>query len=230
MNCWQKLVDMTGFAEVSNELQKKFKDTFLRVENKEKGTVHYGTFQGESMNGDGFALRCNTGVLSIPFNHNELIDITVPKVETGCYTSYGQVKGLVYFSTLPHRQWKKGLCAGNSLVSAPINYYAKNTFSDNYFKYCITDILTQEYPKNLDHAIARMLEHKFPSFAVNNSFGISLNFQDKDESILFLWYKEFLIGKVYPKQKQIVVENDVFFQEVIDSCHQWCPNYKVNLL
>ena len=83
--------------------------------------------------------------------------------------------------------------------------------------------------KELDDAIAFMDKEQYYGYALNRSFGITLNFSSENDTYLILFYKHFIVGKVLRGKKTIIVENDIFLQEILDTKHKWCPNYGVEV-
>lgn len=225
MNCWQLLTDMENFDDVSNEMIKKYKETILKVENTTTKKVVYGYLL--NANADFFTIRSSKEILEIEFNHPQDLVISIPSVQVGCYSDYSYTRSLVIFNTLPHRQWKKGLCSGNSIVINAVNNLQHT--ATNLFRESIMGILENPVTQTLDQAIQDLYQNKMYGVACNRSFGITLNYNNKDENLLILFFKQYPIGIVNKKEKHIEVKNKIFLQEILDTRKDWCPNYEVSV-
>lgn len=228
MNCWQTLTDMISFEDVASELNKKYRDTWLKVESPTHPTK-FGVFHGQH-NEDDFVFKNfhgnDTFVEFIKFNHDPTISISIPKPDLGCYTSMNNKK-LVVFSNLPHRQWKRGLCQGNASISDVVESYRIG--NSNGFNEHILSVLNPKESNTLEEALEFLDKEEYYGCAINRSFGITLNFTTINDSFVLLFYKQYLIGKVLRKKKRILLENDLFLQELIDTKHNWCADYEVIL-
>jgi len=229
MNCWQTLTDMKSLEDVNSEMQKKYRDTWLKISMGDEDPI-FGMFQGNN-NPDSYLLKTmdkglNWNTIEYHFDHHPLLSITVPKPEIGCYST-NKTKQLVVFNTLPHRQWKRGLCKGNSTIFNVIGNYSNGAVND--FNGCIVDVLHNTKTYTLEEAITTLNTEKSYGVAINRNFGITLNFNSTNDSFLFLFYRQYLIGKVLRNKKRIILENELFLQEVIDSRHTWCPDYEVTV-
>ena len=225
MNCWQKLTDMEDLPKVNSELQKRYKDTWLQFRSSAWNETKFGMFLGNNHDDNYYVKILGEGTVTLPFKHSEDLEISVPKPETGCYTDE-VTRSLMTFSVLPHRQWKRGLYKGNAIIMPAIKAYNEG---NNIFGDAITSVLVPKENKELDDAIAFMDKEQFYGYALNRSFGITLNFSSENDTYLILFYKHFIVGKVLRGKKTIIVENDIFLQEILDTKHKWCPNYEVEV-
>lgn len=229
MNSWQELTDMIELQDVNSEVNKKYKDTYLRIDHTDDTTQH-GLFIGNH-NDENYLVRIlshddsdKEQTILVPYNHNDTIKISIPKPKVGCYTSRFD-KDLFVFNTLPHRQWKKGLCKGNSMVRG--NHQSTDPYR-NYHN-TIKSVVDPLPDCTLTDAIKFMNTEKYYGRALNREFGITLNYTSMNDSYFILFYKQFIVGKVLRNKEKIIVENQIFLQEVIDAKPIWFPNYEIKV-
>lgn len=225
---WEDLTDMTEINAALNEMSKKYKDTVLGVFDKQTGENYYAQL-GE-VNTQYVGLYTATKDKKVLVTNRD-VEMFVPKVSTGCYTSV-KAKGLVVLSYLPHRQWKKGLCKQNTEIAQVLNYYRPYSLVTNDFNQVIFEILDNvglQNNRTLDKAFKFLDENDFHGVSLNRNFGITVNFNDTDTNKYFLFHERYVIGYILRKEKQIVIENDIFLQEVLDTQHDWCSDYKVKV-
>ena len=219
---------MISLEDVASELNKKYRDTWLKVESPTH-PPKFGVFQGQHSEDDFIFKKYSdkeTSVELIKFNHDPAISISIPKPDLGCYTSIHNKK-LVVFSSLPHRQWKRGLCKGNTNIFDVVESYRMDGY--NQFNEHILSVLIPKENNTLEEALEFLDKEEYYGYAINRSFGITLNFTTITDSFVLLFYKQYLIGKVLRKKKRILLENDLFLQELIDTKHNWCADYEVIL-
>ena len=97
---WEDLTDMTEINAALNEMSKKYKDTILGIFDKQTGENYYA--QLSEVNTQYVVLQTATKHKKVLVTNRD-VEMFVPKVSTGCYTSV-KAKGLVVLSYLPHRQ------------------------------------------------------------------------------------------------------------------------------
>ena len=222
MNSWQLLTDMTSMNDVNSEMAKKYKDTWLQIKSEDE--ISYGLFHG-NYEDNSYVLKVwspeykEWNQIVYLFDHPDYQSFTIPKPAYGCYTSKNLTQAVI-FSQLPHRQWKRGLCKQN--------HYAKTVVgSSNSFNEAVLNILMPMESMTISEALKVMDEQELKSIALNRNFIISLNFSSKNDTFLLLLYHNYIIGKVLRGKKQIQIENPIFLQEVLDTKHNWCPDYEV---
>ncbi len=227
---WQELTDMESLPEAVNEMTKRYKDTVLCLANKHVPNkvvcVSYEHFTG----GTFYFISPNGNEYKIGFNDLDL-DVFVPKPRTGCYTSYKH-KTLVVLTTLPHRQWKRGLCKQNTYIVNAVDFLRKGNYTSNIFGNTIQDILEDKSlqdTRTIAQAIIMLSKGYYKGVSLTRDFGVTLNFFDQDNNKLFLFHHNNIIGHVKIKEKVIVVENDIFLQEVLDTKQQWAADFGVTL-
>lgn len=228
MNPFKFLTDMEDRGQVLDEMQKKYKNTILLLRRKDAPAT-YVTYRGCSDNQE----RVYFYTLTTPDNqyatiemfYDEEAEVTIPKPELGCYTANGK---LVVLQTLPHRQWRKGLCSGNTSIQYVFEpgKHAKS----NSFDYCIGEVLlNNQAERTVDDALAYMSkEPNTVGVHITRNFGLIENFFSTDDFV-FLYHFKNLIGLVYPKENKIVIENKTFLQEVLDTQNSWCSNYRIEV-
>lgn len=224
---WEELTDMSDVVPASQEMSKKYRDTLLGIKKTGEKEIFYGFLTNAYA--DNYIFQGSKTTLKVSAM-DETVEVFVPKVPTGCYTSVRQ-KGLCVLSYLPHRQWKKGLCKQNTDITNVFNYYSKFGVPENIFNKVIMDIVENQglqQQRTLDEVFTFLdKNNQFTSVHINRDFGLSTNLTDMDENKYYLFHERYLIGYVLRKEQKIVVENIIFMQEVIDSQSSWCPNYKV---
>ena len=227
---WETLTDMSNVVQALQELSKKYRDTVLGITFKDKQKTIYGTL--EDVNTTYCYFNTKDGQIKISVT-DENVDIFIPKVATGCYTAIKH-KSLYVLSYLPHRQWKKGLCKQNTEVIHVPSLYTSYYAIHNDFNPTIQDILENtglQQDRTIDKAFKFLDENNdFSGVSLNRNFGITLNFTDEDVNKYYIFNDRYLIGYILRNEQKIIVENDIFLQEVIDTQNVWCPNYKVNIV
>lgn len=227
MNPFKFLTDMEDRNAVLEEMSKKYKGTILCI-NSPGQQYSYGNYRGHSddmktlyfniLSKDNEPIECI-------IDYNQEIEVTIPKLELGCYTAGNK---LVVLQTLPHRQWKKGLCDGNTIIYSP--YEPADYGTKNYFNNYIHEILLEnQEQQTITTAVEKLkTNNTLLGTHINRNFGLIENFFNADP-FYFLYHYQFLIGKVYPEEQRILVENKHFLQEVLDAKQELGYNYRIEV-
>ena len=148
---------------------------------------------------------------------NQSFDYSFPKVGLFNYEY-----GMVYFYRLPERQWKRGIVGSNSQMVDPLKdiklkipelYKFYNSKIGLGFKE-LEAAYSEQFPSCIDDAVADLLSFKYEARAISPMFGLSLS--SMDESSLILWKHTSMIGLLSLKEKEIVIKNQAFAQEIAD--------------
>lgn len=214
MNIWQRLTDfnVSNNEELGNEVLKKYKNTYLFLEqNERKIPVYLRSYE------DGYYYVLDENDVYIKLNTNtktELFNFKPIK----CL--FNHEKHCLYIYKNPARQFKRGVCQENTSISDPIlnlnsranglikieHKYLQSLINENYYSF---DILHDKIKtKNVY------------SGALDKNFMISLSITN-DPSLLFVWYHTTLIG--YINNNKLYCKNPYFAQEVYDNRHLFKP-------
>jgi len=217
MKQWQNLTDMLTNQDVFDEMSKKYKNTILGIKTNVKSI--YATFIG---NDDMFVFRDEHGQ-QLKIADNTDMEIFIPNPEKGLYnTPYGAMM----YQRNPKRQWKRGLNAENVQVfsiNLSVTHRGRPQANTNKFDIAWSHILPEEtnQPITMAEALERAKERG--SAAINRTYGVVLHPKEPDGFVLL--HHRYQIGTV--RDGVIKVLNNIFRQEVLDTCNQWCPTYEV---
>jgi hypothetical protein len=217
MKLWQKLTDLFDNQGVQQEMLKRYKDTILSIVVGSK--VVYGMYRG--MNDENMHLFRDANHNTILLADDTEYDVFVPRFTPGAYNTE---KGVVFVTTNPARQWKRGLCSNNTEI-IPLQCSFSNTLRANQFSQHIYEVLDESKQRFVSLDEARDKATEIGSYAINREFSVCLN-PVEDTDTLYLFYKHCIIGTV--DGNTITLLNPVFKQEVLDTQRSWCPNYGVN--
>jgi hypothetical protein len=182
-------------ADSFEDFCRKYQDTFVILD---KSILAFCAINGDELH-------------LVTKDHGKIILKASPKTFDRI-SNYFPQKGLynindriVFFVRTARRQWKRGLCSGNSSLK-PIIYFEINpAFNVN----TIHQLFYPEYPPSLDKALTIP---RWKSIALSLNFGITLSEKEKYDATL--WYNQTIIGYISQAKKQIHLVNDLFQNEV----------------
>ena len=224
MNCFEELTDMLHPEQITQEMNKKYKDTYLYLQLGDKNM--YAMYHGSMDNNMQHLFKGRENkewiTIKLPLNHKDNVRISIPKFH-GCYSTN---TNLAIIQTLPHRQWKKGICRQNTDVYIPVDFHAG--LDGNQFNNRFVEILEEDQTeRTLDEAIKAIETNQNRiGTHITRDFGLLLNY-GSTEDCYRLFFFGYLIGSVYPKTKTILIENNIFLQEILDTVRYWAPTYEV---
>jgi len=223
MKPWQRLTDIKGDANILDEMYKKYKGTILGISDPEDPTFtpKYAYYTGVSNDHDYHYLKDQTGnniSLSVDTNY----EVFIPDPPRGMYNT---TNGAVLFYRKPFRQHKRGLGEGTAAIERLHNLVTIGQ-TKNHFEAYIFDVLYDQQIRGRTLEKCFELANEFGSAAVNREFAISLHTQNTTGYQLY--YENRLLGDI--TKDEILLGNSLFYQEIIDRQHTWCPNHKVRIM
>jgi hypothetical protein len=204
MRNWQNLTHLFDQEEICEEMKKKYQGSILGITIPSGKTV-YAVYQRFM---DGFHLFKDMDGVTLRLEHNTDCNVFIAFPEKGLYNT---PTGMVYFRRLPYRQYRKGITEENSCASDVLIEILTGGRAYNGVMKNVKHILEAQYPIHIDAAL-EMLQG-MPSVALNRDFGFSHPYTE--DKHFFLYYLNNVIGFV--RDKEIVIKNHVFFQEVLDA-------------
>jgi len=223
MKPWQRLTDIFGLHQIAEEMSKKYKGTILGIDDPEDPTFKtvYGYYQGINNDGNFHLLKDKQGnkiQLSIDTN----FEVFIPDPQRGMYNT---TKGAVLFYRKPFRQHKRGLGEGTAMIETLESTIIKNGLN-NWFETYIYDVLEGMKYRTIDLVDAFKHTDTYGSSAITRNFAMSLH--TVKPTGYNLYYENRLIGDI--TEDTILLGDDLFYQEIIDSKDTWCPNHKVRIM
>jgi len=223
MKPWQRLTDIKGEQNILDEMYKKYKGTILGISDPEDPTFKpkYGYYNGTDTDQQFHYLKDQTGdrmSLSVDTNY----EVFIPDPPRGMYNT---INGAVLFYRKPFRQHKRGLGDGTAMIERLHGTIAP-AIQRNWFESYIFDVLYDQQIRGRTIEKCFEMADEFGSAAVNREFAISLHTQK--ESGYQLYYENRLLGDI--TKDEILLGNGLFYQEIIDRQHTWCPNHKVRIM
>ena len=208
MNIFERLTDLPGASKgiCLSEFDKRYQHTYLYVHNVPNKTKVLAQYRGLNINSQ-LLFSNETCQFTLDY-YAEDVDITIPNPEKGYYSD-GSI--LVYFSRMPFRQWKRGLTKSNSYLmkfNVKLKPNGLNNVLDAYY-YLLSFDLVQTLPEALQKADA------YGEAIIDRDFCVSGHIV-KEEGYL-LWYHNCIVGEILAETKEVIVQNDVFLQEVLDN-------------
>jgi len=223
MKPWQRLTDIFGQHQITEEMSKKYRGTILGISDPDDPTFKtiYGYYHGINDNGDFHILKdkeSNRMQLSVDTN----FEVFIPDPPRGMYNTK---MGAVLFYRKPFRQHKRGLGDGTAMIELLDNTIRKGDIR-NWFESYIYDVLHDQQIRGRTLGKCFELTNEFGSAAINREFAMSLH--TVQPTGYHLYYENRLIGDI--TEDTIMLGSDLFYQEVIDSQDTWCPNHKVRIM
>ncbi len=211
MRAWSLLTDLFNPDQINAELDKKYRDTYVKISignssfyGRYRGFTDEGFYKFKTTSNDDITLVADTDAV-----------ISYEQIKLGLYNT---IDGAMVVHTLPHRQWKRGLCEKNtaieSLSSNVINGLRGNNFNI-YFK----DVFeTPQLQEELTLAKALTIldtSNTLYTLALNRKWAVLNNIETDDPSVYHLCYYTTIVAKI--KNKQILVTNGAFTQEILEA-------------
>lgn len=214
MAAWADLTDSFNNEQQISEMQKKYENCYLFVKPEGKGPI-LCLYKGYD---DGYHKFSDIHGMLIRIHHNTNAEIICLHPEKGLFNAIGR---MFYYSKLPNRQYRRGVCKDNCLIVDPVLslWIEKSFFNGDVLQYAFNTIYLP-----LKEVLQNLRSRLSVSLAFSKDFGISQSIT-KDRSQLLLWYHDTCIGYITDKDV-IVVCNPYFEQEVIDNIKLFAP-YKV---
>jgi hypothetical protein len=220
-NIWQKLTDLTDRNQANEEMVKKFKDTIVRL--VIGGKNFYCLYRGYGANGNHHFNDEVEGKIEL----HEFTEYTVETIalQPGFYPT--SVNLALYAEPLPNRQWKKGLCRGNTYINH-VSAMLYSTSWQNSFQH-----LWIELVKNLDRtetysiaqAVQQLEQKKQFSHYLDRNFALCLN--NTEETKYCLMFLTSKVANIDHIKKEILMIDNTFLQEVLDNRALWLGDYGV---
>lgn len=223
MKPWQRLTDIFGQHQIVEEMSKKYRGTVLGISDPEDQTFKtvYGYYYGINDTNDFHILRDKEGnrmLLSVDTN----FEVFIPDPPRGMYNTKN---GAVLFYRKPFRQHKRGLGDGTAMIELLDNTIHKDK-TRSWFDSYIYDVLEGTKYRTIPLTEAFKHTDECGSSAITRNFAMSLH---TIKPIGYhLYYENRLIGDI--NEDTITLGDDLFYQEIIDSQHTWCPNHKVRIM
>lgn len=135
---------------------------------------------------------------------------------------YNLENNAIFFSKNPIRQWKRGLCQENGILT-------KLSSTNTYVQYIdidfesVTNLFFPKYPKSTKEAIAIL---KKETIAISPKFGIETAPKNYKEGHILL-YNCFPIGTINNNDNTIVVKHNPLLQEVKDHYYTKEPEWTI---
>lgn len=223
MKPWHALTHFEKDADVLPEMVKKYKNTILRIIYGEKTTYAY--YRGYSQEGKHiFNASLGLGHPDITLAHDTDCFIDIPQFVKG-YRQLGA--HACYLQRKPFRQFRKGLCSDNTQIQS---LYTKLYYgTDNEFGKHIIEALAAPIPNTTITEGIKFLQQGARTYALTLDFAISHNHYEVDPDSFSLFFGFDFVGFVNTKTKTIKVVNEVFIQEIVDTQHELCPDYKLEV-
>lgn len=214
---WQDLTDMFDQGQCIDEMVKKYKGTYLRISTPNSRFL--AQYQG--WNGDKHIFYdSNNQAISLAVDTEYNVSIWMPR--RGLYNTTR--KGMHLLLRLPFRQFRRGV-SKESAIATPMNLLMLGSQPSNALENQVYDIADRrlQLEVTLDEAIDKAKQ--FGSWAINRSFGVILNFFDKEEDTYILMYEDIPVARVVGHE--IRVSESMFKQELIEDVQAWAPTYTV---
>ena len=215
---WKNLTDMFTNEDIVNEMTKKYRETWLKLDYDGKSLLAFYRYYE---NGYHYFKDETGGELRLSMDTDADIGIFMPR--RGLYNTK---VGVVFFVRNPYRQYRRGISKDSASVTR-LYYILSGHAVYNELPYHIWDIAKRELqtPMTLDQGL-QVLKEK-ADVALSREFAISLNHLTDDTNTFSLFYEDTYIGKI--KDNKISIITPVFYQEVVDNSHIWGSNYNVEL-
>lgn len=187
-----------------------YQNTFFRVTlphlNKQIVVFFHGV--SNSKKGTFVATSQEYNDLVLNFNSSLSVDFSPPPVRV-----FGH-EGIVYsYERLPARQWSRGVCSNNSLIS---NMLQKVGLPSPKLSIPILESAwNYKHDKTIIDAVLKLKSKDIISTALSDNFWISESINDKIKEYP-LWYNHRLIGHIDEKKKVIIVGCKHMVIEFID--------------
>lgn len=197
MKVWQELTDMFNSHQIFVEMEKKYKNSWLELNNdnvsemvKFRGNDSQGNFIFEDVYENHIVL-----------NKDTTCKVFVPILAQGLYQCNNVMLHARYSAA---RQYRRGLSADSIIIVEPVSntHISIHSFM-KYYK-------QQTYPLSVQKAMKILKNTEKSSQTLSRNFGI-VRTQD---AFLFL-YQDVIIGKIV--ENTIKVTHKQFYQEVMDS-------------
>jgi len=223
MKPWQRLTDIIGDLAIIDEMSKKYRNTILGISNPEDKTYRpkYAWYSGINNDQTYHMLKDKDGNKIQLATHTDY-EVFIPDPPRGMYNTKC---GAVLFYRKPFRQHKRGLGDGTAAVER-LDQVVIGNLPRNYFESYIFDVLEDSLNRRipLDHAF--QLAQDKGTAAVTRTFAIALSTSSPHGYDLY--YENYLIGRM--DDKHVTVCNPVFYQEVLDTQHEWCPDHIIEVI
>lgn len=215
---WQDLTDMVADEDLIAEMQKKYRNTWLRLRWGNQDVL--ALYRGYE---DGYHLFKDKRGENIKLSHTTDIRVSIYSPRRGMYNTD---EGVVFFWRNPYRQFRRGLNPDSGMV---IKLYTKllGIPSANHIQHAIYSIFDKDLQKEvtLDDAIQKTKE--FGEWAINRQFALTLNHLRDEADSYSLFYEDVYIAEV--KNNIIHMITPLLYQEVLDTYREWAPNYVVRV-
>jgi len=216
MRLWQKLTDLFEGNDVTQEMSKRYKDTLMCI--TVGSNNYYAYYRG--LSDDGFHTFRDQHDQRIMLSETTDYEVSVPRLESGAYNTK---HGTVYVTSIPARQWKRGLSQANTHVRS-LQQVLQNMEGQNGFKDYIFDVVDNQLQRVCSLKDARILAEETGSHSCDRNFSVMLDpMTDTDTSYLF--YNRYVIGRV--DGLVITVLNPVFIQEILDKQRNLFSEFEV---
>ena len=148
MKPWQRLTDIFGQHQITEEMSKKYKGTILGISDPEDPTFKtvYGYYSGINNTGDFHILKDKEGnriQLSVDTN----FEVFIPDPPRGMYNT---TKGAILFYREPFRQHKRGLGIGTAMIETLESTITTKGVHINWFETYIYDVLKEMKYRTID--------------------------------------------------------------------------------
>ena len=211
MAAWADLTDAFNDDMQIGEMGKKYINCYLYVKPEGEGPV-LCVYKGYI---DGFHVFNDPNGMSIRVKHNTKSEIVCVHPEKGLFNAR---RRMFYYSKLPLRQYKRGICKDNCEIIDPVmSLWTRKT----YLNYDVLEKALQPEYLPIQTAIEALRSGNLAACALDKNFGISLSFT-KSSNVLFLWYHDTVIGNI-TKNDVIIIHNEFFEQEVLDNMRVFVP-------
>jgi hypothetical protein len=214
---WQDLTDMFDSEDYIEEMNKKYKGTYLRISaDSLQILAKYNGWNGSHH----VFIDEHGSPITLADDTKHTVKIWMPK--RGLYNSADS--GILVFVRLPWRQYRRGISKESASISSLTTRIFGGSETNNLdrFVYQLADIRLQK-EVTLEEAIEKTKEAG--SWAINRLWGVSLNVQGAQEDVYHLFYEDVLVADVVGHE--IRVKEEAFFQEIIEDYSDWAFNFKV---
>lgn len=209
MDVFQRLTDAVTPNDIIREMEKRYTNAYLMVSVNGDAPMlakylHYNT-------GNGFCfLFPHSGLqYGIPSEYLDG-DITEFNPKRGWY--FYNNRTAVYFKRNAYRQWRRGLSSENATLTSLSTKFHGNMFGlDTQFHLYITALMS-EPDYRIDEAV--VICDKTGECPITTDFLLTAHIS-KDSGHL-LWHHQDIVGEVDVLKKIILVQNGIFWQEVLD--------------
>ena len=123
---------------------------------------------------------------------------------------------ICFVCRIPDRQWRKGICRNNLLITPVIDYVTKNAILNNPVnQYTIDLCFEDQSERTILQSVELFKKSNIVGRRLNDDWGVTLPTKASFKGFV-LWYHLTPCGIIHVKSKTIVVHHHPMFQEVSD--------------